>query len=287
MADLSLVVVAAGRHDHLERALVSWYPSAPRTELVLVDLLGDGAVHEVATAAGVRFAARRDVSCPAAPGGALRLAAGRNLGATRASTGRLCFVDVDCVVTPATPPRWVDAIDEHPDALLMPPVRYLRPDWTRHVDAGDEVGGASWCSSSEPAARPAPVPDRPAGPDETDLFWSLAFCCSAAAFGRTGGFDESYVGYGAEDTDFARRAQRCGVPLVWIDAPPTFHQHHAPSRFDEGGLAQLVANARRFRARWGDWPMPGWLRELDDAGLLVWDPDAGVLQVADRADAAS
>lgn len=38
-------------------------------------------------------------------------------------------------------------------------------------------------------------------------------------------------------------------------------------------LADIVANARCFRSKWGVWPMRGWLRAFADAGLIRWGSD--------------
>ena len=57
-------------------------------------------------------------------------------------------------------------------------------------------------------ARPRPAADDGPAADDLRLFWSLSFAVDAARLGRVGGFDEAYVGYGGEDTDFGQRLAR-------------------------------------------------------------------------------
>lgn len=282
-AELTVIVVAGGRHDHLRRVLTSLAPSADDIEVIVVDLIGDGRVHDVVAASSASFRDRHQLTCQPTVGGSLRIGAGRNLGAAAATGRRLCFLDVDCLATPDAVARWCRAIDGRPEALSLPPVRYLAPDWNVSVDLDSPVGTTPWRDTSVAASRPTPGSDRDATEDEFDLFWSLAFLCTLATFERTGGFDEDYVGYGAEDTDLARRARSAGIPMVWLADPPVFHQHHPPTRLVAGATADLVANACRFHARWGDWPMTGWLDELSERGLVDWQPARDLLRVVDTA----
>jgi len=96
---------------------------------------------------------------------------------------------------------------------------------------------------------------------------------------RLGGFDERFVGYGAEDTDLAWRARELGVPLAWFGGGVVYHQWHVPARDDRRRIPELVANARRFHARWGRWPMDGWLTELHRRGWVRFDPRHDLLVV--------
>jgi N-acetylglucosaminyl-diphospho-decaprenol L-rhamnosyltransferase len=116
-----------------------------------------------------------------------------------------------------------------------------------------------------------------------ELFWSLSFAISAQAHGRAGGFDEAFCGWGAEDTDFGRRALDRGLELWKVAGAWSYHQPHPPARRRAGQIAALAENAARYRARWGEWPMPDVLGELAAAGRLVWTPGGSTVQVTPSA----
>lgn len=197
----------------------------------------------------------------------MRLAAARNAGAdaaVAAGAEGLVLLDADCVPGDALLERYAAALDAHPGALLAGPVTYLRE--------GDTVAPATDLAAltAPHAARPSP----PAGevvvarPDEQVLFWSLSFATTAAGWSRIGGFDEGYVGYGGEDTDFAMRAQAADVPLAWVGGAHAYHQHHPVSSPPWQHLDDILRNGARFAERWGWWPMGGWLEAFAAAGAI-------------------
>jgi len=97
------------------------------------------------------------------------------------------------------------------------------------------------------------------------LFWSLNFGCSKATYSKIGGFDEDFSGYGAEDTDFAFSANKNGVDFKTIDAL-AYHQYHPSYDPPVNHIESIVENATRFKAKWGLWPMEGWLRKFCEMG---------------------
>jgi hypothetical protein len=140
------------------------------------------------------------------------------------------------------------------------------------------IGGLdAW--SDAPIARPVPEGHGVRLGDDHELFWSLSFGVTSSTWAVIGGFDPAYVGYGAEDTDFAMRARALGIGLAWIPDGTVYHQWHPPSRLEPARLGELVANARRYRQRWGRWPMAGWLSELHQRGAICFVPDADILHV--------
>ena len=205
----------------------------------------------------------------------LPLARARNELADAASGSLLVFLDIDCVPAAGLLAAYAKALRKH-DALAIGETRYLPRGF--RAEGADE-------RSLRRAARPHPervglFPDpgevRIGGAHE--FFWSLSFAVRRETFlERTGGFDEAYRGYGIEDTDFAMRAARAGVPLAWVGGALAFHQHHPPTRLRPEGVPALVENVRRYRERWGEWPAKGWLEELAATGLVDWDESAGTL----------
>ncbi|WP_104102405.1 glycosyltransferase family 2 protein [Arthrobacter sp. 08Y14] len=199
---------------------------------------------------------------------ALPLAKARNAGA-RAALQRgadlLLFLDVDCLPGTDLVAGYAAAAKDDTVAgrLLCGPVTYLEP-----------PGPEGYCLDrlhdldSPHPARPAPQPDEIIPEDNPDLFWSLSFAVTAATWDRIGGFCEDYTGYGGEDTDFARLAGRAGAGLAWVGAARAYHQFHPTQDPPVQHLADIVRNANLFHARWGAWPMGGWLQGFRELGLI-------------------
>ncbi|MDN3497074.1 galactosyltransferase-related protein [Planococcus sp. APC 4015] len=200
----------------------------------------------------------------------LRLAAARNAGASLAiDTGAplLVFLDADCVPGTALLPRYLQAAERLPGAMLCGPVTYLSPD----VDATD---AAALVRATAPhPARPDPTDgaEQRATADEYRLFWSLSFAATPETWRRSGGFDEGYEGYGGEDTDFAFTLRAAGIPLAWVGGAHAYHQHHETSSPPWQHLDDILRNGERFAARWGEWPMSGWIDAFAAAGAVMWD----------------
>ena len=72
--------------------------------------------------------------------------------------------------------------------------------------------------------------------EDFGAFWSLCFAITRQQFEALGGFDTAYVGYGAEDTDFAFRASACGTPF-YLTGELVYHQQQ---------LALLLALGHRL-----------------------------------------
>ncbi|MDO5712533.1 MAG: galactosyltransferase-related protein, partial [Micrococcales bacterium] len=124
-------------------------------------------------------------------------------------------------------------------------------------------------------ARPAPLPGQRVRAGDLRLFWSLSFAMTTADFAALGGFDEAYVGYGGEDTDFAMRLRAAGGSLWWLGGAAAYHQHHPTQNPPVQHRSDIVRNANLFAQRWGWHPMEGWLAGFADAGLARLDPASG------------
>ncbi|MGF1494949.1 MAG: glycosyltransferase family 2 protein [Microcoleaceae cyanobacterium] len=130
---------------------------------------------------------------------ALPLAKARNRAAQAAKGDFLIFLDVDCIPGQSCINEYLKAHALKPQAVLMGAVYYLHrplpPKWI--------MGQLRKQSSPHPARHPK---DQTFLQTETNynLFWTLSFGISRQQFAIIGGFCESYRGYGAEDTDFAR-----------------------------------------------------------------------------------
>ena len=274
MSDLSVITIVRNRARHLARLIDGLAASieSPR-EFIVVDMSDLPVVLPRLPFSSHRIELKTDH---------LSLAAARNLGARAAGGERLLFLDVDCI-----PRRNLVAGMEleliTADALICPEVRYLAPD---AVHLKGEV--ALEQASIRHPVRTFPQAGTRAEPN-AGLFWSLTFGIRSASFNTLGGFDEGYDGYGAEDTDFGFRAKEAGLPLLFLGGTGSFHQHHGVILPPLQHLTDIVRNANRFFARWGAWPMDGWLNEFAALGVVTFgegelrqlrDPTAAEIKAA-------
>ncbi|GAA1351805.1 glycosyltransferase family 2 protein [Falsarthrobacter nasiphocae] len=210
--------------------------------------------------------------------GRVPLAAARNLGArTAAEAGAdlVVFLDADCIPGTDLLARYRDAASARPDALLAGPVTYLTEDETRlPLESLRRAVHPHAARPNPPAGTLVTVGAREENRQGYTLFWSLSFAATPAVYERVGGFYEGYQGYGGEDTDFGFLALAAGVDLVWVGGAHAFHQWHPVSSPPVEHLADILVNARIFHARWGVWPMVGWLEAFEATGLARRD-DAG------------
>lgn len=198
------------------------------------------------------------------PGNPARLARARNLAANKATGEALVFLDVDCIPAPYCLEDY--ALDLcATGGLKMGEVGYLprgaaRPGWT--YDALDAVAERH-CDRRGPPSR-----GKREICEDYRCFWSLNFAMRAATWRHVGGFDERYEGYGGEDTDFGRVVATAGVPLWWIKGGKVYHQHHPQHMPPVHHIESVVANALRFREKWGEVTMGHWLWAFECMGLL-------------------
>jgi GT2 family glycosyltransferase len=191
----------------------------------------------------------------------LPLAAARNAAVSFACYDNVVFLDVDCI--PASDFLSVyDKAFANSDAIISGRVRYLT---AQAMEKGDLFKRLKEYSTADPVREN--VDQYP-----YELFWSLNFGCNKSVFWQIGGFDESFTGYGAEDTDFAFAAKSKDVAMNTINAM-AFHQYHPSYDPPMNHLVDIVNNANAFRKKWGIWPMEGWLSKFERAGLIKWSEE--------------
>jgi hypothetical protein len=266
---VAVITTVAGRHDHLVRQRVGLRGGVRVPDIHVIVAMGDP---------DIRALVEDDANCfvvEVAATTTLPLAQARNLGAAEAQrhgSDTLVFLDVDCVPSAGLIDRYAalaDA-DDYRRSLLCGQVCYLPAGFTAHQDVRmlERYG--------------VPHPARPVLPqydvvptDDYDLFWSLSFAVSAAAWEHVGGFCEAYTGYGGEDTDFGQCAKAAGLPMYWVGGATAYHQHHPMSDPPVEHLEDILRNAHIFAGRWGRWPMRGWLEAFEHQGLVIFDPAVG------------
>lgn len=266
MTRIGVVTLARGRHTHLARQHESLAHGTRLPDDYLVVAMGDPAIVEHEHP-GPRGPLRREVlHLPHTT--RLPLAAARNAGvawSVERGADVVVLLDVDCIAGPGLVAAYADAAHAHPDTVWLGPVTYLPPE-------AAELPVTAVVDLDDPhPARPAPAPGERSWDAGVDHFWSLSFALAAPAWARTGGFCEEYDGYGGEDTDFARIAQRVGLRLGWEGSARAYHQHHPVSDPPVEHVEDLLRNGALFARRWGTWPMQGWFEALERTGHVVRD----------------
>lgn len=256
---LSVLTLVRNRQAHLDQLIAGLDRSvATLAELVIIDM-SDRPISTPKAAFPIRI--------ERLPGERLPLAAARNRSAALAQGDQLLFLDVDCIPAGETC-GVVAGLLEADDVVACPKVLYLPSGAAR----------AAWTETDLDQAGVAhPVRRFPAqgARIETNpgLLWSLAFGMRRSTFFAVGGFDEAFVGYGAEDTDLGFRVAKAGVPMIFTGDGAVYHQHHDAYDPPLQHFAALIANARTFHQRWGIWPMDGWLADMLAMGLIDWTSD--------------
>lgn len=270
---VAVVTIAHGRHDHLERQVWGLRRQTLPPDLHVVVAMDDPGIAGVLHAAGPSAWATI-VPAVECRDGLLPLAAARNTGARMAAESgatALVFLDVDCIPSQELVARYVEVLSacraktaEGPGPIVAcGDVRYLDP----------APPGLDYRDCDLPAlarshpARPTIEPGEVQRADDLTLFWSLSFGVTVGDWDRLDGFDEEYLGYGGEDTDFGQRIGAAGGTMLWIGGARAYHQHHQTSSPPVQYLEEIVDNANRFAAKWGWWPMEGWLTAFREAGL--------------------
>ncbi len=191
------------------------------------------------------------------------LAQARNRAAREARGDLLVFLDVDCIPHPCLVADYADRSAGR-SGVFMGEVKYLPSGATDNgIDyaAFDRVG-------VEHSERAGPPSDPLGKCGDYRCFWSLNFALSKADFAITGGFDESFVGYGGEDTDFGRTVATVGLPIWWVRGAKAYHQYHPHHMPPVHHLDSVLANTHRFIEKWGEPTMQHWLRAFVLMGLI-------------------
>ncbi len=256
MLDVSVLTLATGRGTHLINTVLGLCRQDHRPKELVVAVMGD---EFYASLPETPFPIRQIL----VPWPELRLAAARNVAARAASSEALVFLDVDCIPAPSLIADYAKALATL-DGLLMGEVLYL--------PAGVNAPGWTY-ECFEPVAikhsdRQGPPPHGLETCSDYRCFWSLNFAMRRSRFLAAAGFDERYVGYGGEDTDFAKAISLQGVPIAWTKGARVYHQHHPHHMPPVHHLDSVVRNAELFEAKWGYRTMGHWLYAFRLMGLI-------------------
>lgn len=253
---LSVCTLAHGRADHLTNLVHGLNAQTVRPRELVISVMQSERYDLPAT----EFPVRQILL----GGDGIPLAAARNIAARAAVSDRLAFLDVDCIPDPGLVADY-DRLLGMTNAVLMGEVLYL--------PKGATENGIDFAQFFAAGVKHS---DR-AGPPDADLgsctdyrcFWSLNFAMHKTDFLEIGGFDERYVGYGGEDTDFGRMVAAAGGAFNWCRGARAYHQYHPHHMPPVHHIDSVIANAARFRDKWGHFTMEHWLRAFTLMGLIA------------------
>ena len=192
----------------------------------------------------------------------LPLASARNKGAELANYENLVFLDVDCIPS-KTFIAGVQTQLPFENKLFMGTPKYLIQSLIESVDNLEE--------------KSVDHPRRPKVSEVTlsndyGLFWSLCFFISNELFYKVGGFDDQFIGYGGEDTDFALKIKHAEIEF-YITPYIVYHQQHAFYRPPLNHFNAIVQNSNVYFKKWNRWPMEKHLQKFSEIGLINWEKD--------------
>lgn len=259
---ISVLTIAKGRQAHLGNLIRGLAAQTRKPEELVIGVMQEARYTDLPEAP---FPIRQVLVLGA---DALPLAEARNAAARAARADRLVFLDVDCIPGPDLLADYARALDEVGEGLVMGEVLYL-PD-------GAAEEGPDFALFDRLGVRHS---DRAAPPDRgqrlcTDYrcFWSLTFAISREDWDRSGGFDESFTGYGGEDTDFGRTLDALDIPIWWTRGARAYHQYHPHAMPPVHHLRSVIRNAERFAEKWGYRTMEHWLYAFQLMGLIDTGP---------------
>ncbi|KQS36277.1 glycosyltransferase family 2 protein [Pedobacter sp. Leaf194] len=259
MPDFSIVTIVKGRMKQLNNLLISVRASTVLpfdVQIVFMEPQDDWVAPE---GLNVHIQILEN-------GVGLPLAAGRNLGFYAAKTQNIIFIDVDCIISPSLFENMLKVLEAKRIISAYPLYLPIVPDSGNY----EEI---------KHLAVPHPSRENIPALQPTDhlQFWSLIFAIQKQGFKSIGGFDDTFKGYGAEDTDFAMKFHQAGAKLIFV-RDYVLHQYHDKYDPPLNHFDSIIENARRYRLKWNALPMLRWLKGFEKMDLIQIDP-AGVITI--------
>ena len=286
---ISVITTCYGRNRHLYNLLSSLAQGSVRPcEVIIVNDDADPQqlaqyplnIVQIATTNAVDLSGAVPSATNKAFNTGFDIGRNRNLGVAKAHYEALVFLDVDCIVAPTFLEQIYNKLQIYPDALLMGQPRYLTRPLTASEGSQLQQGDLA-CEVLDKLSVYNPYRYNFTAPTSTTnataieqtqdygAFWSLCFAIMRDQFESIGSFDTDYVGYGAEDTDFAFSARALGIDF-YLTNDVVYHQQHGVYRPPLNHLSSIIINANRFYEKWQQWPMAGWLTEFAQMSLIEW-----------------
>ena len=279
LVNVSVLTIVRGRRQQLENQFRGLLQSkTPPTEWIIVAMNEDieDFVIDMHKSIATDLPFEMRVAQVEGDGEELPLAAARNKAAEVCRTEAMIFLDVDCIASPLMIETFVKALRNN-ERLWMGSPRYLPAHATTEAWNFQQLGRLAIRHPLQPELRQN---DRLES-SRYELFWSLCFAITKAQFNCIGGFDETFDGYGGEDTDFAFSARAGKVGFGFVDAV-AYHQHHLVCKPPLNHFDAIVRNAKRFREKWNLWPMESWLTAFSKLGLVYFSLREDRLEILNR-----
>ena len=208
----------------------------------------------------------------------LPLASARNLAALKARNDYFVFLDVDCIPSRHLLASYEAALNEKPGDVFQGEVFYLPSHDLSQYSVEDRENHLRELGVRHPSKRPFPEQGYEQENDFGEL-WGLSFALHRDSFDSVGGFDESFVGYGGEETDFARALEDTGRALYRTANAAAFHQHHLVCIPPLHHFEAIVRNATIYHRKWNRWCMDYWLSQFNQSGFISWREEAKKIEV--------
>ncbi len=212
------------------------------------------------------------------PGKELPLAAARNLAAAKASFPHLIFQDVDCIASRDLVRSYSEGLVKQPTGVFQGEVFYLPEMDLPDLRSQTSIERLRDLGIRHPSKKPFLDHGVEVEPNFGEL-WGLSFALHQDTFTKAGGFDETFVGYGGEETDFAQSLRQVGCTLYRVAGAAAFHQHHSVHIPPFHHFQAIIRNARLFYKKWGRWCMNYWLGQFQKSGLIRWDEGLETLEI--------
>ncbi|WP_316848721.1 glycosyltransferase family 2 protein [Pedobacter agri] len=252
MVEFSIVTVIKGRRKQLANLLESIRLSVVLPFDVQVVCMDD--LEEMPVSKGLNINFHRIKQTHELP-----LAAARNVGMNATKTTNIIFIDVDCIVSPTLFSNLLKDLSVKNIVTAYPLYLPMLPDSGNY-------------NNLKHMAVPHPYREEiPSGAPVGHLqFWSLIFAIQKPTFENIGGFDESFTGYGAEDTDFAMMFHQAHIDLIFV-RDDVLHQYHDKYDPPLNYFNSIIENAIRYHQKWKVLPMQRWLKAFEKMGLIKID----------------
>ncbi|WP_231425318.1 MULTISPECIES: glycosyltransferase family 2 protein [Pedobacter] len=190
----------------------------------------------------------------------LPLAVARNIGISATKTENIIFIDVDCIVSPTLFSPMLAGLNAENVITAYPLYLPILPNTGNYNVLKQQA-----------VAHPNREKILSGQPVEHLQFWSLIFAIRKQTFDKIGGFDESFIGYGAEDTDFATKFHQLGIQLIFV-RDYILHQYHDKYDPPLNHFDSIIKNAVRYKQKWHVLPMMRWLKAFENMGLIKIGP---------------